>query len=144
MIQESRVRKVLVDGGSSINITFPRTLQALDIPTADLIKSDTPFFGIVPVEREYPFGHLFMPVTFGALENFCTEFMCFKVARFKCGYNAIIERPRLAKFMAIPHYSYMIFKMLGPQGIIVVRADSREQWSAIGWPSRRPSLPNPQ
>jgi hypothetical protein len=26
MIQENRVNKVLVDGGSSINVTFPRTL----------------------------------------------------------------------------------------------------------------------
>jgi hypothetical protein len=45
------------------------------------------------------------------------------VARFDCGYNAIIGRPRLAKFTAIPHYSYMILKMPGPQGIITVRAD---------------------
>jgi hypothetical protein len=29
----------------------------------------------------------------------------------------------LEKFMAIPHYSYMILKMSGPQGIITVRAD---------------------
>jgi hypothetical protein len=36
------------------------------------------------------------------------------VARFDCGYNAIIGRPRLAKFMAIPHYPYMILKMTGP------------------------------
>ena len=37
---------------------------------------------------------------------------------FDCGYNAIIGRPGLVKFMAIPHYSYMILKMSGPQGII--------------------------
>jgi hypothetical protein len=30
------------------------------------------------------------------------------VANFDCGYNAIIGRPGLAKFMAIPHYTYMI------------------------------------
>jgi hypothetical protein len=29
VIRESRVKKVLVDGGSSINVTFPRTLQGL-------------------------------------------------------------------------------------------------------------------
>jgi hypothetical protein len=29
----------------------------------------------------------------------------------------------LAKFMAIPHYTYMILKMPGPQGIITVHAD---------------------
>jgi hypothetical protein len=46
-----------------------------------------------------------------------------KVANFDCRYNAIIGRPRLAKFMVIPHYTYMILKMPGPQGIITVRAD---------------------
>jgi hypothetical protein len=45
------------------------------------------------------------------------------VANFDCGYNAIIGRPGLAKFMAIPHYTYMILKMPGPQGIITMRAD---------------------
>jgi hypothetical protein len=45
------------------------------------------------------------------------------VANFDCGYNTIIERSGLAKFMAIPHYTYMILKMPGPQGIITVRAD---------------------
>jgi hypothetical protein len=44
-------------------------------------------------------------------------------ARFDCGYNVIIDIPGLAKFMAIPHYSYMILKMSGPQGIITMRAD---------------------
>jgi hypothetical protein len=29
----------------------------------------------------------------------------------------------VAKFMAILHYSYMILKMPGPQGIIIVHAD---------------------
>jgi hypothetical protein len=43
------------------------------------------------------------------------------VARFDCGYNAIIGRPGLVKFMAIPHYSYMILKMSGPQEIITTR-----------------------
>ena len=45
------------------------------------------------------------------------------MANFDCGYNAIIGRPGLAKLMAIPHYTYMILKMSGPQGIITVRAD---------------------
>jgi hypothetical protein len=84
---------------------------------------DTPFFGIVPTEGTYPLGHLFMPVTSGAPNNYRTEFLRFEVARFDCRYNAIIGRPGLAKFMAIPHYPYMILKMPGPHGIITVRAD---------------------
>jgi hypothetical protein len=80
----------------------------------ELTQSDTPFFDIVPIEEEYPVGHLYMPITFSARNNYRTEFLRFEVARFDCGYNVIIGRPGLAKFMAIPHYPYMILKMLGP------------------------------
>jgi hypothetical protein len=45
------------------------------------------------------------------------------VARFDCGYKDIIGRPGLVKFMAIQHYLYMILKMSGPQGIIIMRAN---------------------
>jgi hypothetical protein len=117
------VKKVLVDGGSSINVTFPRTLLALGVALKDLTESDTPFFDIVLTEGEYPLRHIYMPLTFGTSENYRTEFLRFEVARFDCGYNAIIGRPGLAEFMAIPHYSYMILKMSGPQGIITMRAD---------------------
>jgi hypothetical protein len=123
VIRESRVKKVLVDGGSSINVTFPRTLLGLGVALKDLTESDTPLFGIMPTEGEYPLGHIYMPVTFGTLENYRTEFLRFEVASFNYGYNAIIGRTGLAKFMAIPHYSYMILKMPGPQGIITVRGD---------------------
>jgi hypothetical protein len=123
VIRESKVKKVLVDGGSSINVTFPQTLQGLEVPLKELHESDTPFFGIVSTEGEYPLGHIYMSVTFGTPEKHRTEFLRFEVANFDSGYNAIIGRPGLAKFMAIPHYTYMILKMPGPQGIITVRAD---------------------
>jgi hypothetical protein len=123
VIRESRVKKVLVDGGSSINITFPRTLLGLGVALKELHESDTPFFGIVPTEGEYPLGHIYMPITFGTLKNYRTEFLRFEVASFDCKYNAIIGRPGLAKFMAILHYSCLILKMPGQQGIITGRAD---------------------
>jgi hypothetical protein len=123
VIRESRVKKVLVNGGSSINVTFPRTLLGLGVALKELHESHTPFFGIVPTKGEYPLGHIYMSVTFGTLENYRTEFLRFEVASFDCGYNAIIGRPGLAKFMAILHYTYMLLKMSGPQGIITVRAD---------------------
>jgi hypothetical protein len=121
VIRESRVKKVLVDRGSNINVTFPRTLLGLGVALKDLTKSDTPFFGILSTEGEYPLRHIYMPVTFGTPQNYRTKFLRFKVASFDCGYSAIIGSLGLAKFMAISHYSYMILKMSGPQGIIIVR-----------------------
>jgi hypothetical protein len=97
VIRESRVKKVLVDGGSNINVTFPRTLQGLGVHLKELRESDTPFFGIVPTEGEYPLGYIYMSVTFGTPENYRTEFLRFEVANFDCGYNAIIGRPVLGR-----------------------------------------------
>jgi hypothetical protein len=54
----------------------------LGVHLKELHESDTPFFGIVPTEGEYPLGHIYMPVTFGTLENYQTEFLRFEVANF--------------------------------------------------------------
>jgi hypothetical protein len=95
----------------------------LGVHLKELHESDTPFFGIVPTEGEYPLGHIYLPVTFGTPENYRSEFLRFEVVNFDCGYNVIIGRPGLVKFMAISHYTYMILKMSGLQGIITLRAD---------------------
>jgi hypothetical protein len=54
-----------VDGGSNINVTFPRTLLGLGVALKELHESDTPFFDIVPTEGEYLLRHIFMNITFG-------------------------------------------------------------------------------
>jgi hypothetical protein len=38
VIRESRVKKVLVDGGSNINVTFPWTLLGLGVALKDLTE----------------------------------------------------------------------------------------------------------
>jgi hypothetical protein len=86
----------------------------LGVALKELHESDTPLFGIVPTEGEYPLGHIYMSVTFGTSENYRIEFLRFEVASFDCGYNTIIGKPGLVKFMAISHYTYMILKMSGP------------------------------
>jgi hypothetical protein len=72
----------------------------LGVALKELHESDTRFFSIVPTEGEYPLRHIYMPVTFRTPENYRTEFLRFEVANFDCGYNTIIDRPRLAKFMS--------------------------------------------
>ncbi|WVZ63970.1 hypothetical protein U9M48_013558 [Paspalum notatum var. saurae] len=106
-------------------ISFSRVDQWLnfDGPGNELKKSDTPFFGIVPGAGEYPLGHIYLPVTFGTAENFRIEMLRFEVLTFNCVYNTIIRRPGLAKFMAIPHYPYLVLKMPAPGGALLIRAD---------------------
>jgi hypothetical protein len=40
---------------------------------------------------------------------------------FETSYHVILGRPALAKFMAIPHYPYLLLKMSGPHGILSLR-----------------------
>jgi hypothetical protein len=56
----------------------------LGVALKELHESDTPFFGIVSTEGEYPLGHIYMPVTFGTPENYRTEFLRFEMASFDC------------------------------------------------------------
>ena len=46
--------------------------------------------------------------------------LTFEVVRFHRTYHAILGRPCYAKFMAIPNYTYLKLKMLGPCGVITI------------------------
>ena len=78
-----------------------------------LSPSKAPFYGIVPGNSATPIGTVSLPVNFGTKENYRTEHIKFEVANFESSYHAILGRPALAKFMAIPHYVYLLLKMPG-------------------------------
>ncbi|XP_066384731.1 uncharacterized protein [Miscanthus floridulus] len=46
--------------------------------------------------------------------------LTFEVVNFPGSYHAILGRPCYANFMAVPNYTYLKLKMLGPNGIITV------------------------
>ena len=53
---------------------------------------------------------------FGTLDHFRTDYVNFVVADFEGTYHAILGRPALTKFMAIPHYRYLVLKMPTEKG----------------------------
>ena len=61
-----------------------------------------------------------LPVTFGDQFNYRTETLTFEVVGFLGTFHAILGRPCYAKFMAIPNYTYLKLKMLGPCGVITI------------------------
>ena len=56
------------------------------------------------------------------------EFIKFGVADFESSYHAIFGRPALAKFMAVPHYPYLLLKMLGPNVVLSFRGDLKRSY----------------
>jgi hypothetical protein len=104
IVAGSRLNKVLIDGGSGLNILFTKTLKKMKLDiTHMLTKSTSPFYGIDPRNAALPLGSVVLPVTFGETrENYHTEYIKFDVADFKTSYHAILGRPAIAKFMAVP------------------------------------------
>jgi hypothetical protein len=115
--------KTLIDWGNSLNIIFTETLRKMDFDFNKKTACDEPFYGVVPSKAAYPIGRVCLPVTFGTKENFRMEYLTFEVADFRSSYHAILGRPMLAKFMAIPHHTYLIMKIPAPNGILSVLGD---------------------
>ncbi|XP_066347581.1 uncharacterized protein [Miscanthus floridulus] len=67
-----------------------------------------------------PLGQIDLPITFGDLSNYRMETLTFEVVGFHRTYHVILGRPCYAKFMAIPNYTYLKLKMLGPCGVITI------------------------
>ena len=104
-IRNVRFKKVLINGGSALNILFAGALTELGLTKDDLVHVDSPFWGIVPL------GQITLLVQFGSADHFHTEYMNFFVADFDTTYHAILGRLALAKFMAMPHYVYLVLKI---------------------------------
>jgi hypothetical protein len=120
----SQLTRVLIDGGSGLNLLFTSTLKkiGLDIPKT-LTLSRAPFYGTVLGNAATPLGLVVLPVTFGMKDNYRMEYIKFEVADFQSSYHAILGRPALVKFMVVPHYIYLLLKMPGKTCVLTFRGD---------------------
>jgi hypothetical protein len=50
----------------------------------------------------------------------------FEVASFNIGYNCILGRPFLLKFMAVIHTAYAMIKIPSPKGVITLKSYQRD------------------
>jgi hypothetical protein len=115
-----RLNKVLIDSESGLNVLFTNTLKKMKLDiTHILTKSTSPFYGIVPGNAAIPLCSVVLPVACGETrENYHTEYIKFEVADFETSYHAILGRPAIAKFMAVPDYTYLLLKMPSPAGVL--------------------------
>jgi hypothetical protein len=121
VVAEVRLTKVLIDGGSGLNLIFTNTLRKMGLDFTDmLVPSKSPFYSIVPGNATHPLSTVVLPVTFSTRENYRTEFIKFKVANFESSYHVILGRPALAKFMAVLYYVYLLLKMPGQSRVLTL------------------------
>jgi hypothetical protein len=82
VINNARLTKILMNGGSSLNIIYIETLGLLGIDLSMIRAGAAPFHGIVPGKRVLALGQLDLPVCFGTPSNFRKETLTFEVVGF--------------------------------------------------------------
>jgi hypothetical protein len=120
IIDKKRLSKVLMDGGSKLNIMYIETLDAMSINRSRIQPTRMLFHGIVPRKLAKSLRQIDLLVTFRDKSNFRTEILTFKVVGFCGTYHAIIGRPCYVKFMAVPNYTYLKLNMSSPHRVITV------------------------
>ncbi|XP_066374795.1 uncharacterized protein [Miscanthus floridulus] len=120
IINTKWLTKVLMDGGSGLNIMYAKTLDAMGIDRSRIWSTRAPFHSIVHRKQIMPLRQINLPITFGNLTNYRTETLTFEVVEFRGTYHAILGCLCYAKFMAIPNYTYLKLKMPGPCGLITI------------------------
>jgi hypothetical protein len=128
IIGNVRLSKVLMDGGSNLNIIYAETLELLGVDRSEVRAGAAPFHRIVPGKRILPLGRINLLVCFGTPSNFRKEALTFEVVGFRGTYHAVLGRPCYAKFMAVPNYTYLKLKMPVPNGIITVGSTYRHTY----------------
>ena len=73
IIGTKRLTKVLMDGGSGLNIMYAEMLDAMGVNRACIQPTRASFPGIVPRKQAMPLGQIDLPVTFGDPTNYRTE-----------------------------------------------------------------------
>jgi hypothetical protein len=61
--------KVLMDGGSILNIMYAETLDVMGINRTCIRPTGAPFHGIVLGKQAKPLGYINLPITFGNLST---------------------------------------------------------------------------
>ncbi|XP_025822486.1 uncharacterized protein LOC112898373 [Panicum hallii] len=129
MVSMVCLSKVLVDGGSGLNIIFSKTLESMGYDMASLVLTQEAFYGIIPGLGSTPISQVTLPVTFGTWENYRMEHLHFEVASFGTSYHAILNRLSLSRFMAIPNHTYLVLKMLVLNKVISIYGDVKTSHS---------------
>jgi hypothetical protein len=112
--------KTLIDGGSSLNIIFTKTLRKMDFDFNKMTTCNEPFYEVVPSKAAYPIGCVCLLVTFGTKGELSHGVINIRGHGLPLLLPRHPQRPMLAKFMAIPHHTYLTMKMSVLNGILSV------------------------
>jgi hypothetical protein len=125
-IGQHKVAKTLINNGASLNLIMRKTFIEIGLNLKDLTPVHDTFHRVIPGQSSTPIRHIDLEVSCETGDNKYKEVLTFEVASFNIGYNCILGRPFLLKFMAIIHIAYATLKMPSPNGMITIKADQHD------------------
>ena len=96
--------KVLMDGGSSLNLLYQDIVRKMGIDPSRIKPATTTLKGAVPGVEAHCTGSITLEVVFGSPNNFRSEGLTFDIAPFHSGYHALLGIPFLLVLMR-SHYT---------------------------------------
>jgi hypothetical protein len=118
-----RVAKTLIENRASLNLIMRKTFIEMSLNLSDLTPVHDTFHGVILGQSSTPIRRIDLEVSCRSGNNKHREMLTFKVASFDIGYNCILGRPFILKFMVVIHTTYSTMKMPGPRGIITIKVD---------------------
>ena len=89
IVDDFRLTKVLMDGGSGLNLIYEENLQKMGLDWSRIERSSMTFRGIIPSREARCAGKITLDVVFGTPENYRSEEITFQVAPF----SSVLPRP---------------------------------------------------
>ena len=77
IVDSVRLTKVLMDGGSGLNLIYEETLQKMEIDWNRVEQSSTTFRGIIPNQEARCTGKITLDVVFSTPDNYRSEEVTF-------------------------------------------------------------------
>jgi hypothetical protein len=123
MIGRHKVAKTLIDSGASLNLMMRKTFIEMGLNLTELTPVHDTLHEIILGQSSTPIRRIDLEVSCGSGGNKRSEMLTFEVANFDIGYNCILGRSFLLKFMAVIHIVYATIKMPRPKGVITLKSD---------------------
>jgi hypothetical protein len=125
-IERHKMANILVDNGASINLIMRKTFIKMGINLSDLTPVHDMFLRVIPAQSSTPIGRIDLEVSCRLGDNKHMKMLTFEITSFNIGYNCILRRLFLLKFMAVIHTAYATMKMLGLKGVITIKVNQRD------------------
>ena len=124
IINGFHLTRVLMDGGSSLNLLYQDTVRKMGIDPSRIKPTKMTFKGVIPGVEANCTGSVTLEEVFRSPDNFRSEELIFDIVPFRSGYHALLGQTAFAKFNAVSHYAYLKLKMAGPRGVITVNGNT--------------------